>query len=99
MKCEEVRRLSESYVDGELELTRQLELVEHLAGCSACKADVDEATHFDSLIRNAMPVYKAPPALTAKVRATLRKERTPRYILEFPTFNSWVYAATALIIG
>jgi anti-sigma factor RsiW len=74
MDCNEARRLLEAYVDGEMELTRQLDLEAHLAGCTACKKTAETATKFRNAIHMNMPVYKAPPALKAKVQAVLRKE-------------------------
>ena len=74
MDCNEARRLLEAYVDGEMELTRQLDLEAHLAGCTACKKAAETATKFRNAIHMNMPVYKAPPELKAKVQAVLRKE-------------------------
>jgi len=34
MDCNETKRLLDAYVDGELELTRQLDMEAHLATCS-----------------------------------------------------------------
>ena len=73
MDCNEVRRLLDTYVDGEIELTRQLDMEAHLAGCTACKKAAEAATKFRHSIHMNMPVYKAPPELKAKVRAVLRK--------------------------
>ncbi len=73
MDCNEARRLLDAYVDGEMELTRQLDLEAHLAGCTACKKAAEAATKFRSSIHMNMPVYKAPPELKAKVQAVLRK--------------------------
>ena len=74
MDCNEARRLLEAYVDGEMELTRQLDLEAHLAGCTSCKKAAETATKFRNAIHMNMPVYKAPPELKAKVQAVLRKE-------------------------
>jgi anti-sigma factor RsiW len=73
MDCNETRRLLDAYVDGEMELTRQLDLEAHLASCTACKKAAEAATKFRSSIQMNMPVYKAPPELKVKVQAELRK--------------------------
>ena len=73
MECNEARRLLEAYVDGELELTGQLDLETHLAGCTECKKAAETATKFRNSMHMNMPVYKAPPELKAKVQAVLRK--------------------------
>ena len=73
MDCNEVRRLLDTYVDSEIELTRQLVMEAHLAGCTACTKAAEAATKFRYSIHMNMPVYKAPPELKAKVRTVLRK--------------------------
>jgi anti-sigma factor RsiW len=74
MNCDEAGRLLEAYIDGELELTRQLDLEVHLAACATCKNAAESAIDFGSTIRMNMPIYKAPPKLKASIRAALRKE-------------------------
>ena len=74
MSCDEAGRLLEAYIDGELELTRQLDLEVHLAACATCKNAAESAIDFGSTIRMNMPIYKAPPKLKASIRAALRKE-------------------------
>ena len=73
MNCDEAGLL-EAYIDGELELTRQLDLEVHLAACATCKNAAESAIDFGSMIRMYMPIYKAPPKLKARIRAALRKE-------------------------
>jgi anti-sigma factor RsiW len=73
MDCNEVRRLLDAYVDSEIELTRQLDLEAHLAGCTACKKAAEAATRLRYSIHMNMPVYKAPPELKANVQGVLRK--------------------------
>jgi anti-sigma factor RsiW len=74
MDCHQAKRLLEAYLDGELELTGQLDLEAHLAGCTSCKKATETATKFHDALHMNMPVYKAPPELRAKVQAVLRKE-------------------------
>jgi anti-sigma factor RsiW len=74
MNCDEAGRLLDAYIDGELELTRQLDLEAHLAACATCKNAAESAIDFGSKMRMNIPVYKAPPKLKARIRAALRKE-------------------------
>jgi anti-sigma factor RsiW len=73
MDCNEARWLLDAYVDGEIELTRQLDVEAHVAGCTSCKKAVEAAIKFRHSIQMNAPVYRAPPELKAKVRAELRK--------------------------
>jgi anti-sigma factor RsiW len=74
MNCVETMRWLDAYLDGELELTRQLDLEAHLAACSTCKTAAEEAANFVSWVRVNMPVHKTPPELKAQIQAALRKE-------------------------
>jgi anti-sigma factor RsiW len=74
MDCNETDRWLDPYVDGELELTRQLEMEAHLAACLACKEAAEAANNFRLLVRMNITVYKAPPQLKATIRAALRRE-------------------------
>ena len=73
MDCNETRRLLDAYVDGELELTRQLDMEAHLAACSTCKEAAEAAIHFGYSVRMNMPVYKAPPELKATIRCVTKR--------------------------
>jgi anti-sigma factor (TIGR02949 family) len=91
MDCNEARRFLEAYVDGEMELTRQLDLEAHLAGCTPCKKAAETATKFRNAIHMNMPVYKAPPELKAKVQAVLRKE--------LKSETGWISAMRRPLVG
>jgi anti-sigma factor RsiW len=56
MNCDETRRWLDAYLDGELELTRQLDLEAHLFACSTCKNAAEQIVNFSSLARVSMPI-------------------------------------------
>ena len=58
MNCDEVRRFLDAYVDGELDLIRQLDVETHLAGCPDCKKAAEQIANFSSLVRTDIEVYK-----------------------------------------
>jgi predicted anti-sigma-YlaC factor YlaD len=99
MDCSETKRLLDAYVDGELELTGQLDVEAHLAACSTCKKAAVAETHFRYSVRMNMPVYKAPPELKATIRAALRKESGSRleWISQF--WRLFALAAAILVLG
>jgi anti-sigma factor RsiW len=74
MDCNEIERLLDAYVDGELELTRQLDMEAHLAACPTCKNAAEAANNFRLSVRMNSRFYKAPPGLKTTIRAALRKE-------------------------
>ena len=74
MDCNQIELLLDAYVDGELELTRQLDIEAHLAACPTCKKAAEAANNFRLSVRMNTRFYKAPPQLKATIRAALRKE-------------------------
>jgi anti-sigma factor RsiW len=101
MKCDEVRRMLDAYVDGELDLTRRVDVETHLPDCVTCKDAAEDITQFCSLVRMNAPVYKGPPELKAKIRAALRKESKPRagWFSRFSLPLAYAAAGLALSFG
>jgi anti-sigma factor RsiW len=99
MNCDEARKLLDAYADGELDLTRQLEMEAHLAGCAACKEEAERIANFSLLLRTNMEVYKAPRNLKSKIRSSLRKEDEPKFAWFFANARPLAYAFTALFLG
>ena len=101
MKCDEVRRMLDAYVDGELDLTRRVDVETHLPDCVNCKDAAEDITQFCSLVRMNAPVYKGPPELRAKIRAALRKESKPRagWFSRFSLPLAYAAAGLALSFG
>ena len=97
MNCDEATRLLDAYIDGELELSRHLDLEVHLAACPTCKNAAEAAINFGSWIRINMPVYNAPPKLKARIRAALRKESGPQ-VDWFTDFQRLLTMAAGIVI-
>jgi anti-sigma factor RsiW len=99
MNCDETERLLDAYVDGELELTRQVDLETHLAACSACKKAADEAMNFRDSVRMNIPIFPAPPSLKGRIRAALRKETRSEIKWIFRFRRSLALAMAILVLG
>jgi anti-sigma factor RsiW len=99
MKCDAVRRMLEAYLNGEVDVTRQLNVEGHLAGCPSCRDLAEDITSFCSLVDMNTAVYKAPPELRAKIRATLGKESKSRvwWLSQFSL--PLAYSATVLVLS
>jgi anti-sigma factor RsiW len=102
MNCDEAERFLDAYLDGELELSQQLELEKHLSGCQECQTALQERREFRVFFNAAAPNYKAPPELREKILAITRKEPAgakPK-VRRFPLWRQpWLYAAALLAIG
>ena len=99
MNCDEARQFLDAYVDGELELTRQLELETHLTGCPDCQQAAEQIAKFSSFVRMEMEVYKAPRELRSRVRTSLRKASEPKFSRFFEYSRPIAYAAAVMVLG
>jgi anti-sigma factor RsiW len=98
MDCSETERLLGVYVDGELDLIRQLHLEAHLGTCSTCKKAAEAAMDFRNSVRMTAPLCRAPPELRAKIRAALRRESKPEIRWISPFRSSAVCAAAVVAV-
>jgi anti-sigma factor RsiW len=104
MNCEEVHHFIDTYLDGELDPARRVELEQHLALCPSCRSLLEERKAFRAFFVAAVSGYKAPPQLEAKILAAVRlPERNTARLLKAPTRakfslwrQPWIYA-TAVI--
>jgi len=102
MNCDDAKGFLDAYLDGELELSLQLELEQHLSGCAECQAVLKERREFRAFFSAAAPSFMAPPELRDKVLAITREEPTPAKpkVRQFPLWRRpWLYAAALLAIG
>ena len=99
MNCDEVRRFLDAYVDGELDLTHQLDVETHLTGCPDCQDAADQIANFSSLVRMDMEVYDAPRGLKSKIRTSLRKESEPKFAWFFEYSRPLAYATAVLVLS
>ena len=76
MGCDELRRFLHAYLDGELDLVRQVEFEEHLRSCDACSRIHQAQLALRSALKSDEMYFQAPAHLARKVRmATQPAER------------------------
>jgi anti-sigma factor RsiW len=99
MRCEEIQPLINGYLDGELDLERNLELERHLENCGVCGPVKQSVLELRSAIRENVPYFRAPRGLERRVRAAVREQTrtTPR---ASPLSWRWIgaVAAVALVV-
>ena len=98
MSCREAQELIHGYVDGELDLVRNLEMERHFRECAACASAHERLRSMRSAMN--VPYFQAPPGLETRIRARVReasgvaKAAAPR-----PWFQwQWAGLAAALVI-
>ncbi|MFY9528677.1 MAG: anti-sigma factor [Candidatus Acidiferrales bacterium] len=74
MRCDDARPLIDSYLDGELDLVRNLEMERHLEQCPACGPKCEDARELRLAIRTEVPYFRAPKGFEKRVREMVRKE-------------------------
>jgi anti-sigma factor RsiW len=66
LDCREAERLLDAYLDGELDLARNLECERHVESCAACAAAVERGRALKGAIARA-PYFRAPESLRRKI--------------------------------
>ncbi len=100
MICREVQELIHGYVDGELDLVRNLETERHLHDCAECASAVERLRALRSGMSGSLPYFHPPAGLESRIRAELRAggrpaERAPY----FGTRRHWIAIAAALLLA
>jgi anti-sigma factor RsiW len=97
VRCDDARPLIESYLDGELDLVRNLEMERHLEQCPACGPKCEDARELRLAIRAEVPYFRPPRGFETRVRERVRKEsgEKPRTV---PASWQWIGVAAALAL-
>ncbi|HEY0722955.1 MAG TPA: anti-sigma factor [Pyrinomonadaceae bacterium] len=74
MNCEEAAKLTDGYLDGELDPVTSQRVEEHLRDCPKCGQAYEGETAMAHAISQAAPYYKAPPELRERIQSSLRNE-------------------------
>jgi anti-sigma factor RsiW len=77
MNCDQARILLHPYLDGELEVARCLEIVEHLRGCPGCDSSRAQIQRLSKLLAQPELRLTAPAALKERVQGTLAISERP----------------------
>lgn len=97
MTCEETQDLLHGYIDGELDLLRNIEIERHMNGCQTCSAARQAQLALRSALSESSLYYVAPDHFQRQVRTALRAENktvfAPRSIS-----RHWLAVAASLAI-
>lgn len=76
-ECNHIQKLIYPYLDGELDITKNLLVEEHIVQCQDCCDLLNEQKRFLSILSSASLPENGPPALKAKIRRMLDNEQQP----------------------
>jgi anti-sigma factor RsiW len=95
MDCESQRDLLPAYVDGELDLVRQLEIEAHLSACPACAQITQNLREAKQALREALPRYAMPPEVLKKIQSALPPEPVAPPVRRSVVMVLWPYLGMA----
>lgn len=93
MNCEQAHELIDAYIDGELDLLRNVGIERHLGQCEACGAQHQEELKLRSLIKSGAQYFAAPDLLKQRVKQHTKRLK-PR-----TKSRPWIAAAAAVILA
>lgn len=91
MTCEQVQELIHPYIDGEIDLLRNVEIEGHLAECEGCQAETQEHSNVRALVQAGAQYFSASEVLRKRIVKHVRP--TPRL-----RSTSWRWLATAAVL-
>jgi hypothetical protein len=95
--CERYRRYFDSYLDNELLIETNQDVLQHLNTCKECTGILETRARVKQLVKNAVAAEIAPPELVTAVRARLHTER-PGFF-GFNTARLMMAAAAVLLVA
>ncbi len=97
MDCEEIRKIIDAYIDGELELSSIQTVEEHLRGCTKCSEYHERIIAVGNAIRKEGR-YLPPPHLHTRIQARLLEVADVKPWR--PILKNWlVFGAPSLVFG
>ncbi len=98
MDCRATRQLLNAYVDGELDLAKNLEIDQHVQECADCAQACANLRAVRAALQGAELSYPVPAGLRRRVEASLRPASEPRSALRrFPRLA--IAIAASLLVG
>jgi len=70
--CEEVKIISDAYVDGELLAEEDMEVMRHVRSCRECARFIESVNLLKGILRASVRSVVAPPALFSNLLAVIR---------------------------
>ncbi|HET6977028.1 MAG TPA: zf-HC2 domain-containing protein, partial [Pyrinomonadaceae bacterium] len=78
MTCEQVQELMHAYIDGELDLVRNMEIESHFGECEICRSEHQDYSNVRSLVQGEAQYFAAPKTLQKRIELSNKdtSERT-----------------------
>jgi len=73
LNCEQTQKLLHGYVDGELDLLKNLEIDQHLQECAACAQAHTDLQALRAALKEDAPYFEVPSGLQNRIRSSVRE--------------------------
>jgi Putative zinc-finger len=91
--CSRIRRYMDSYINNELLVETNHEVLGHLEVCPTCAAEVESRMRMKARLKSAVQNQSVPEDLQARVRAALREDSRSSF-----AWTRWASAAAAVLV-
>ena len=91
--CSRIRRYVDSYINNELLVETNHEVLGHLEVCPTCAAEVESCARMKARLKSAVQNQSVPEDLQARVRAVLREDSRSSF-----AWTRWASAAAAVLV-
>ena len=98
MTCQDMQHWMHGYLDGELDLVRNLEMEGHLQTCPACAQVLANYRSLQRALRNDAFYFKAPNSLETRIRSSLGKTQSRTRTLRIRTWATLGAIAASILI-
>ncbi len=100
MTCEQVQKLLDAYVDGELDLVHNLEIEEHLQDCGPCQISYQNQLTLKKALKQETLYYALPAGLQKNIQTSLSRAVSKQPVpLSRLSSRRWVRSAGLIAAG
>ncbi len=100
-QCKKIRSYLDSYLNDELLVESNHEVLRHMENCADCARALEDRTRAKSLLQRAVRRDVAPAALRERIAQDLRRQDSRKSMTAAWSFNTglrWAVAAAALVV-
>jgi anti-sigma factor RsiW len=98
VKCDEVRRFADLFIDGEFDDRESALFEEHLAGCLECRSEVNALMAFQEAVRQKLGPAKMPSDIRERVIAQAYRQAQASSGIDWLGWPMRVAAALAVVV-
>ena len=102
MSCKLTQRFVPGYLDGELDLSRTIEMETHLQVCAECARELERLQGLRAALQRGSLAYAAPAGLRERIQSSLRASvptETPERSSSWPPLQFFRWAGAFAVLA